>query len=154
MRSARADRGQPVRDDEGRPPDEQPAQRVLDLLLRADVDRGGGLVEDEDARVGEQRTRERDQLALAQREAHAALAELGLVAVLQLARERVGADGLRGCDHVLGRRIGPRERDVLAQRAGEQEALLGHDPELRAQRRLRHLADVVPSIVIRPSRGS
>jgi hypothetical protein len=36
------------------------------------------------------------------------------------------------------------EGDVLADRAGEQEAFLRNDPELAAQRRLRHVAQVVP----------
>ena len=50
-------------------PGEEPAQRELDLPLGADVDARGRLVEDQDARVGEQRARERDELALAEREA-------------------------------------------------------------------------------------
>ena len=64
-------------------PCEQPPQRALDLPLGADVDRARRLVEDQDARVGEQRARERDELALAEREARAALAELRVVAVLE-----------------------------------------------------------------------
>ena len=81
-----ADRREAVGDDERRAAVEQPAQRALDPPLGADVDRRRRLVEDEDARVGEQRARERDELALAEREAEAALAELRLVAVLELAR--------------------------------------------------------------------
>ena len=56
---------------------------ALDPPLGADVDRGSGLVEDQDARVGEQRARERDELALAEREARAALLQLRVVAVLE-----------------------------------------------------------------------
>src|SRR5262249_31656485 len=63
------DRREPVGDDERRAAVEQAAQRVLDLALRADVDRAGRLVEDEDARISEQRARERDELTLAEREA-------------------------------------------------------------------------------------
>ncbi len=58
-------------------------QRALDRPLGADVDRARRLVEDQDARVGEERPRERDELALPEREARAALAELRLVAVLE-----------------------------------------------------------------------
>ena len=47
---------------------QEPAERLLDLPLRADVDRARRLVEDQDPRVGEQRARERDELALAERE--------------------------------------------------------------------------------------
>ena len=40
------------------------------------------------------------------------------------------------------RRVGPAEGDVVAHRAGEEEALLRDDPELAPQRLLRHLAEV------------
>ncbi len=68
---------------------------ALDLPLGADVDRARRLVEDQDARVGEQRARERDELALAEREPRAALAELRVVAVLEPRDELVRADGAR-----------------------------------------------------------
>ena len=64
-----ADRRQAVRDDERGAAVQEPPQRVLDLALRADVDRARRLVEDQDPRVGEQRTGERDELALAERQA-------------------------------------------------------------------------------------
>ena len=64
-----ANRGQPMGDDEGRSSGEQEPQRPLDLALGADVDRGGGLVEDQDPGIGEKRTCQRDELPLAEREA-------------------------------------------------------------------------------------
>ena len=64
-----ADRRQAVRDDEGGPAVQQAPQRLLDLALGADVDRARRLVEDQDPRVGEQRAREGDELALAERQA-------------------------------------------------------------------------------------
>ena len=64
-----------MRDDERRPAGEELAQRDLDPALGADVHGRGRLVEDEDPRVGEQRSRKRDQLALADRQAGATLAE-------------------------------------------------------------------------------
>ena len=54
------------------------------------------------------------------------------------------ADGLRGVDDLLVRRVRLAEGDVLADRAGEEEALLRHDPELAAQRLLRDVVEVVP----------
>src|SRR5258705_149661 len=71
----------------------EPPERMLDLALGADVDRARRLVEDEDARVREQRAGEGDELALAEREAEASLAELGFVAVLEAGDEFVGANG-------------------------------------------------------------
>ena len=61
-----ADRGEAVCDHERGAAGEERAQRALDLPLGADVDRRGRLVEDQDPRVGEQRARERDELALAE----------------------------------------------------------------------------------------
>src|SRR4029077_13904956 len=100
-----------------------------DLALGADVDGGGRLVEDQDPWVGEERAGERDQLALAQREARAALLQLRLVAVLQLEDELVRADRLRRRADLVRRRVRTTEGDVLAHRPGEEEALLRDDPE-------------------------
>ena len=51
-------------------------------------------------------------------------------------------DGPRGRLDLRGRRARPPERDVLADRAAEQERLLRHDPHLRAQRVHRDVAEV------------
>ena len=80
-----ADGREPVGDHDRRAAGQQPPQAALDPALGVDVDVRGGLVEHEDARVGDQRAREGDELALAGRELHAALAHLGVVAVLELA---------------------------------------------------------------------
>ena len=61
------DRGQAVRDDEARASLEQMVQTGLQRLLGTRVDIRRGLVEDQDARVGEQHARERDELALGPR---------------------------------------------------------------------------------------
>lgn len=53
------DRAQSVRDDETRASDEHVLQRRLQCLLGAGVDVARRLVENEDARVGEQRARTR-----------------------------------------------------------------------------------------------
>ena len=76
-----ADRREAVGDDERRAPGQQPLEAPLDRLLGAHVDVGGGLVEDQDPRLGEQGAGEGDELALAGRELDAALADLGLDAV-------------------------------------------------------------------------
>ena len=122
---------------------EQAAHGSFDPRLGVQVDVGGGLVEDQDPRVGDQRAREREQLALAGRQLGAALADLGVIAARQLGDELVGADrGGGGADlRVVG--VGAPEGDVLANRAREQERLLGHDPHLRAQRVAGDLAQVV-----------
>src|SRR4051812_12416352 len=124
-----ADRRETVRDDERRAAVQEPPERTLDLSLGADVDRARRLVEDQDARVGEERARERDELALAEGEAEAALAELGVVAVLEEVDEIVGADRGGRSGDLVARRLGPAERDVVGNCAREEEALLRHDAE-------------------------
>src|SRR5439155_5261462 len=103
----------------------------------------GRLVEDEDPRVGEERAREGHALALAEREARAALAELRLVAVLEAEDDVVCADRLRGADDLLRARARLAEGDVLGHGAGEAKAFLRHDPELVAKRLLRHVVEVL-----------
>ena len=76
------------------------AQRVLDLALGRGVDRRGGVVEDQDARVGQQRAGDRQALALAAGERQAALADAGVVAVGQALDELVGL-GAAGGGHDL-----------------------------------------------------
>ena len=87
---------------------------------------------------------EGDQLALAGRERLAPLVHDGVEPVGQPVDELGEPDGVdRLVDLGVGR-VGPGEGDVVADRAGEEERLLGHDAELAAQRVERHVADVVP----------
>src|SRR3712207_5246791 len=127
-----------------RSPGEKGPERALDPPLGADVDARGRLVQDQDPRIGEESARERDELALAEREARAALPDLGLVPVLELEHELVRPDRTRRGRDLLRRRVGAPEGDVLAHRPREEEALLGHDPELAPEARLRHVSEVVP----------
>ena len=94
--------------------------------------------------IGEERSRESDELSLAEREPEAALAELGVVALRKLGDEGVGTDRLRPP---------PRPRPGLP--TGRPKAMLsatvpakrnpswGTIPSCRAQRRLRDVAQVV-----------
>ena len=85
-------------------------QAGLDRRLGGRVDRGGGVVEDQDPRVGEQGAGDRDPLALAAGEGQAALADPGLVAVGQLADEAVGLGPPRRRFDLLQRRLRARRR--------------------------------------------
>ena len=77
------DRRQPVRDDERRAPLPQRPQAVLDQRLALAVEARRRLVEDQDARVRENRARDGDALPLAARQPHAALADDRVVALLE-----------------------------------------------------------------------
>ena len=59
----------------------QPVERGLDRHLGLGVDGGGAVVEDEQARIGEQRARDGDALPLPAREPDAALADDRVVAL-------------------------------------------------------------------------
>ena len=69
------DRREPVGDDERRAAPHRLAQARADPRLGGRVDRGGRVVEDQDARVDEERAGDREALALAARERDAALAD-------------------------------------------------------------------------------
>ena len=80
--------GQTVRDHQHGPLGHEPVDRLLHQPLRLGVQRAGGLVEDQDGRVAEQRPGDRDPLPLAAREPGPALAEQRVVALRQLRDER------------------------------------------------------------------
>src|SRR5690606_23482007 len=85
------------------------------------------LVEQQDRRILEQRAGDRDALALAAREARAALAEERVVTLGQRANELVGRSGAgRGLDLGVGRVRTP-VADVLARARAEQHGVLRHE---------------------------
>src|SRR3989449_10126730 len=81
------------------------------LALR--VEAGRGLVEDQDARIGEDRPRNRDPLALAAGELHAPLTHDGVVTLLEATPELVAVGDPRRLFDVLAGRVRPGECDVL-----------------------------------------
>ena len=89
------------------------------------------VVEDQDARIGENRARDGDALALSAREAHAALADDGVVAELELRDELVAVSDAARLADLLHRGARLRECDVLANGAIEQEIVLQHDAQVR-----------------------
>ena len=103
----------------------------MDLLLDARVDRRRRVVEQEDAWVGEQRARERDPLPLPTGEREPLLADHGVVAVREPQDELVRFGRARGGFDLRGGRVGPGERDVGADRVGEEERVLEHDADAR-----------------------
>ena len=110
-------------------------QRALDLLLGRRVDGRRRVVEDEDPRVGEQRARDRDPLALAAAQRQPALADARVVAVGQRRDEVVRLRALGGRDDLLARGlVAPRVGDVLVHGRAEEERVVGDDGDLAAQR--------------------
>src|SRR5215212_6304352 len=119
-----------VRDDDGGAVAQHPLDGPLDELLGLRVDGAGRLVEDEERRVEGERAREGDELLLADGEARAALAHLGLVALGQALDEAVGVHLARGPGDAVLRHVPAAEADVARDRAAEEEHVLQDDREV------------------------
>src|ERR1035437_7919522 len=136
------DGGEPVRDDERRAPLHQKRQAFLDERLGLRVEAGRGLVENEDARVREDRARNRHALALPARQFHPTLAHDRAVFLLEALGELVHARDLARAENLLLAGLRARERDVLANRAVEKERLLKDDAERRSLRIEAHRREI------------
>src|SRR5436309_8426701 len=97
----RTDAREAVRDEEHRPTAEEVAHPREEVVLRARVERGGRLVQDDERRVAKERARERDALPLPDRHvlsAHEVRAEDRVVTVRPGIHERIRAGALRRSD--------------------------------------------------------
>ena len=95
-------RGEPVGDDDRRAPLQQRVERILHQLFALGVECRGRLVEDQDLGIFQHRAGDRQPLPLAARQFHAAVADVGLVALVGLHDEVVGVGYLgRGDDLVV-----------------------------------------------------
>ena len=124
-----ADRRETVRDDEGGAAVTEARHRLLDEHLGARVDVAGRFVEDEDARIGEERAGDSDELPLACRDVRGFFFEKRVVALGQRAYERIDVGGCRCGDDLVQRGAFLAVGDVVADRACEQPAVLEHHPE-------------------------
>jgi hypothetical protein len=135
-----ADRRQPVGDHDQRRLEVR-SKALEDLRLDRRVDRARRVVQDQDARIPDERACERDPLALAARERVPAFTEDGVEAVRQVADEAVGSRDGGGAFDVVSRGAGI-ESDVLGDGVGEQEAFLEHDRRGAAERGRIDVTDV------------
>ena len=135
-------RRESVGDDDRRPASHRLAQTVADPCLRRGIHGRGRVVQDQDARVDDERTRDRDPLALAARECDAALADHGVVSVRERRDEVVRLREARRTFDLLVGRLRAAEGDVLADGRGEEERVLRDHADLTAQRCECHLAHV------------
>src|SRR5208337_3004551 len=128
-----ADGGEAVRDDKGGAPAHQLCKAALDHGLRLGIERAGGLVENEDARLCQESARDGQALPLAARELDATLANNGVVSLGKALGKLVDARGTAGKEELLITGIGAREHDVFADGAVEEKRLLQHYAQLRAE---------------------
>ena len=111
------DRGQPMGDDERGAAGHQVIQAPLQGLFGLRVDAGGCLVQDQDARVGQQHAGKRDQLLFTGRHARSLLIDHRLVALRQAHDEIMGADGPGGFDAFVVGGVEPAVADILQDRS-------------------------------------
>ncbi len=123
---AAAHRRQPMSDNEDCPVSYDLAHVVLDDAFALVIKRRGRLVEDQDRRIGGERAGDGDPLALAAGKIGAALLNHCVVALRHFVDEFVGP-GEPGDRHHLRPRHGRiGQRDVLVDRAVEEEVVLEH----------------------------
>ncbi len=127
-----ADGGQPVGDDEQGAAGRQRGQGVLDQRLGMRVGVGGGLVEHEDRRVGEQCPGDGEALRLAAGQGDGR-AELGGVTIGKFDDPVVDAGGAGAPLDFLGCGLGAAEADVVGDARPEQPYVLEHEPDPAVQ---------------------
>src|SRR5215211_5551768 len=125
-------RAKPMGDHEGGAPMHQSGHRLHDHGLRLHIHGARWLVEDEDRGVLEECPGERDALALASRETHASLPDLGVVALRQAGDELVGVRRPSRRHDLLKGGVWISVGDVLGNAGREEERLLQDDGELIA----------------------
>src|SRR6266705_2825975 len=131
-----------MRDEEGGAVTQQRGQAGLHETFGLGVNAGGGFVEDEQARVGEQGPHEAEQLALAMAEQAPTLAYIGIIAVGQAHDEIVRPNGLRrGYDDRLAD-SGIAIAQIVAHGAAEEKRLLQDKTNLLPQILLGEPADI------------
>src|SRR5262249_56365268 len=102
-----------MRDGKGGAAFDQARDGILNLFLSVGIDRGGGLVKNQDARVVQDCSRDADALPFAAAECLAAFADLCVIAVGLLDDEVVRVGGLGRGHDVLASSAGPGQGGVF-----------------------------------------
>ena len=141
-----------MRDDEGRSPLDQPGDRLLHLVFGNVIQRAGRLVQDEDARVADERAGNGHALFLPAAELAALLSDKGIQPVRQVFDELVQICQFRHALHQRVIDVFQPVDDVFADGARKQQAVLRYDGEKAAVIGQGELRDVVPVYVQRALR--
>ena len=136
--------GEAVGDRDGRASLDQPVEGILNGHLGFGVDRGRGLVQDQNPRVGQNGPCDRDSLPLTARKRAAGRSDHRIVAVGHFADEIMRAGGNGGGHHLVVGRPLFGIGDVFLHRAHENIRLLRDHGDARAKVGKGHLPDVDP----------
>src|SRR5437867_962923 len=109
-------------------------QSGLQSLLGHRIDRAGGFIEDENPRIGDDRANKTDELALALRQAGAALANMRVIALRQPLDELMRTQSPGDLDDLWPGGLRTRVQEILQNGAAEQEIILKHNAHLLMQR--------------------
>ena len=137
-----ADGGEAVGDDEGGASVDEVLEGELDEMLGFGIDRGGGIIQDEDAGIHEQDAGDGDALFLTAGEGDAALADQGVVALGALEDEFVRLGSFGGQDDLVIGGAGGAEGDIFADGIGEEGRFLEDDADLGAEGMEGGVADI------------
>jgi hypothetical protein len=119
----------PVRNQNGSPPGHKPAQLGQDFFFSFRIHTGKGVVQDQKGRVFDNGPGQGRTLLLPSRQSDAALPEQCIVLAGQFADRGQDLGDARGLFYFLKGGIGPTEDDVLPDRIGEKEDILGNEPD-------------------------
>ncbi len=137
------DARQAVGEDERGAPDHEAIEGFLNDLLVFGIDRGQRLVQNQDRRIAQKRARDCDALPLAARQAHAALADDGSIALRQARDEFMGVGRARGVFKLGLGRIGAAHAQIVLDGAVEQIAVLADHGDERTQILQRDFAQIL-----------
>src|SRR5215217_2214831 len=135
---------QPVGDDQAGPALQGGGQRLLDVDLGLGVEVGGGLVEDDDGRVGQQQPGDGQALLLAAGQPVAALPDHRLPALGQALDQVQDPGGATGVLDLLQGRVRPGVAQVGQDGVVEQVRVLGDQPDRGPQALQLQVAHVDP----------
>src|ERR1019366_8888633 len=129
-----ANGGEPMGDDKRGAPLHQIGEPFLNQGFRLGVETRGGLVENQNAGVGQDGARDRDSLALPARQLHPAFADDGVVLQLIFLGKLIHAGNGASPEDLLFRRMGLGKGHVLANAPVEQKRILQDHAQLGAIR--------------------
>ena len=122
-----------MRDSDRRAILRHPSQCLLDGLFRLDIKRSRRLVQNEDSRIVQNGPRDGDPLTLASRQIVPVLFQPRVVTVRQADDKIVRVGDFGRLNNLFRLRARLRVLNILRDRPAEQERLLQHDADLRAQ---------------------